>query len=124
MSIDALLFAPDKFAASAEMARVLRPGGRLVLTTWDYHAQPVGRPPQVADHRPLLTAVGLDVDVYEETVDWDRRQRSIAERLLASVDELADESGEDPSTLRQGIEEMAATQATMLRRVLVVARRR
>jgi SAM-dependent methyltransferase len=124
MSIDALLFAPDKIAASAEMARVLRPGGRLVLTTWDYHAQPVGRPPQVADHRPLLTAVGLDVDVYEETVDWDRRQRSIAERLLASVDELADESGEDPSTLRQGIEEMAATQATMLRRVLVVARRR
>ena len=96
MSIDALLFAPDKPTAAAEMARVLRPGGRLVATTWDYHAQPVGRPPQVSDHRPLLADVGLEVEVYDETVDWDQRQRAIAERLLDSVDELANESGEDP----------------------------
>ena len=124
MSIDALLFAPDKPAAAAEMARVLRPRGRLVATTWDYHTQPVGRPPQVADHRPLLADVGLDVEVYDETVDWDQRQRAIAERLLDSVHELANESGEDPDELRQAIEEMAATQETMSRRVVIVARRR
>ena len=124
MSIDTLLFAPDKSTAAAEMARVLRPGGRLVATTWDYHTQPVGRPPQVSDHRPLLADAALDVEVYDETVDWDRRQRAIAERLLESVDELADESGEDPAVVRQGIEEMAATQAAMSRRVLIVARRR
>lgn len=124
MSIDALLFAPDKPAAAAEMARVLRPGGRLVVTTWDYHAQPVGRPPQVSDHRPLLADVGFDVEVYDETVDWEQRQRAIAERLLGSVDELATESGEDPAMLRQGIEEMAATNDTMSRRVLIVGRRR
>jgi SAM-dependent methyltransferase len=124
MSVDSLLFAPDKPAAAAEMARVLRPGGRLVATTWDYHAQPVGRPPQVSDHRPLLADVGLQVEVYDETVDWDQRQRAIAEQLLDSVDELANESGEDPAMLRQGIEEMAATQDTMSRRVLIVARRR
>ena len=123
MSIDALLFAPDKPAAAAEMARGLRPGGRLVATTWDYHAQPVGRPPQVPDHRPLLADVGLEVEVYDETVDWDRRQRAISARLLDSVDELAMESGEDPGMLRQGIEEMAATQETMYRRVLIVARK-
>ncbi len=123
MSIDSLLFAPDKPAAAAEMARVLRPGGRLVATTWDYHAQPVGRPPQVSDHRPLLADVGLRVEVYDETADWDQRQRAIAERLLDSVDELANESGEDSAVLRQGIEEMAATQETMSRRVLLVARR-
>ena len=121
VSIDALLFAPDKSAAAAEMARVLRPGGRLVATTWDYHTQPVGRPPQVSDHRPLLADVGLDVEVYDETVDWDQRQRAIAERLFQSIDELADESGEDPAILRQGIEEMAATQAAISRRVLMVA---
>ena len=124
MSIDSLLFAPDKSAAAAEMARVLRPGARLVATTWDYHTQPVGRPPQVADHRPLLADVGLQVEVYDETVDWDQRQRAIAERLLDSVDELANESGEDPAMLRHEIEEMAATQDTMSRRVLIVARRR
>jgi SAM-dependent methyltransferase len=124
MSIDALLFAPDKRAAAAEMARVLRPRGRLVATTWDYHSQPVGRPPQVSDHRPLLADVGLDVEVYEETADWAQRQRAIADRLLQSVDELALESGEDPGIVRQEIEEMAATQETMSRRVLIVARRR
>ena len=123
MTIDSLLFAPDKAAAAAEMARVLRPGGRLVATTWDYHAQPVGRPPQVPDHRPLLAAAGLPVEVYDETAEWDRRQRAIAERLLDSVDELAIESGEDPAILRQELEEMAATQETMSRRVLMVARR-
>ena len=124
MSIDALLFAPDKATAVAEMVRVLRPGGRLVATTWDYHAQPVGRPRQVADHRPLLADAGLEVEVYDETVDWDQRQRAIAARLLDSVDELANESGEDPGIVRQGLEEMAATQDTMSRRVLIVARRR
>ena len=123
MSIDSLLFAPDKPAAIAEMARVVRPGGCLVATTWDYHAQPVGRPPQVSDHRPLLADVGLHVEVYDETADWDQRQRAISERLLDSVDELADESGEDAAVLRKGIEEMAATQESMSRRVLIVARR-
>ena len=118
MSIDSLL--ADKPAAIAEMARVVRPGGRLVATTWDYHAQPVGRPPQVSDHRPLLADVGLHVEVYDETADWDQRQRAISERLLDSVDELADESGEDAAVLRKGIEEMAATQESMSRRVLIV----
>src|SRR6266581_1205083 len=47
-SIDALLFAPDKLAAIQELARILMPRGRLVVTTWDYWRQPVGRPPQVA----------------------------------------------------------------------------
>ena len=123
MSIDSLLFAPDKHAAAAEIARVLRPGGRLVATTWDYHTQPIGRPPQVPDHRPLLVDAGLDVEVYDETTDWEQRQRTIDGRLLESVDELATESGEDPDLIRQSIEEMAATLETMSRRVLIVARR-
>ena len=54
MSIDALLFAPDKGVAIREISRVLVRGGRLVATTWDYHTQPVNRPPQVDDHRPHL----------------------------------------------------------------------
>ena len=34
VSVFAVIFAPDATAAAAEMARVLRPGGRIVLTAW------------------------------------------------------------------------------------------
>ncbi len=58
MSVDAMLFTPDKAAALRELRRILRSGGRLALTSWDYHRQPLG-PPQVDDHRPLLAAAGF-----------------------------------------------------------------
>ena len=70
MSVDALLFTPSKQAAFVEFRRILRPGGRLVLTSWDYHSQPVGRPPQVPDHRPLAEAAGFDILAYDTTDRW------------------------------------------------------
>lgn len=124
MSVDALLFTPDKSAAMAEMARVLRQGGRLVFTTWDYRSQPVGRPPQVNDHRPLLEAAGFDVKAYDETEDWFGRQSRTAAGLLAAAEELSVESGTDVAAVRPGLNEMVATFATTLRRVFVVAQRK
>jgi SAM-dependent methyltransferase len=121
MSVDALLFTPDKAMATKEFARILRPGGRLVMTTWDYHSQPVGRPPQVPDHRPLLEDWGFDVLAYEETEDWKRRQDLAIEGLLAALDELAAESGEDRAEIEADILEMRATGEHMTRRVLMVA---
>jgi ubiquinone/menaquinone biosynthesis C-methylase UbiE len=124
MSVDALLFSPDKAAALAELARIVVPGGRLVLTTWDYHSQPVGRPPQVADHRPLLDKAGFDMVSYGETEAWRERQERIGQALLAAFEELAAESGEEPEDVKTDIAEMNATTAFMIGRVLMVAERR
>lgn len=121
MSIDALLFAPDKAVALGEIARVLAPGGRLVATTWDYHTQPVNRPPQVDDHRPLLAEAGFRVLGYDETPRWLENHHQIDSLMLDAADELAAESDEDPSEVRAGIQEMASTVEAMLRRVLITA---
>lgn len=123
MSVDALLFAPDKDAAFRELSRVVRPGGRLVFTTWDYCRQPVGRPSQVADHRPLLEAARFRVLAYDETPDWEVRQREIHRLLLASVEELAAEQGQTVAEVRRALADMNASIDATIRRVLVVAER-
>ncbi|RSN37501.1 class I SAM-dependent methyltransferase [Amycolatopsis sp. WAC 01416] len=123
MSVDALLFAPDKRRACEEFARILAPGGRLLVTTWDFDGQPENRPPQVPDHRPLLEAAGFDVHSYEETTDWRARQRRTGELSLERVAELAAESGADPAKLRASIELTLRNQDLMTRRVLIVASR-
>ncbi|EMD23577.1 class I SAM-dependent methyltransferase [Amycolatopsis azurea] len=121
MSIDALLFAPDKPRACAEFARILAPGGRLLVTTWDFEGQPVNRPPQVADHRPLLEEAGFDVLSYEVTPDWRERQRRTMELSLERVADLAAESGDDPDRLCTSFEQTLRNQDLMTRRVLIVA---
>lgn len=70
ISLDVLVFVPDKAAAVREVARILRPGGRFGFTTWEQsgYSTRLGAP-QLADHRPLLAAAGFDVEMYEEPPD-------------------------------------------------------
>lgn len=123
LTFDAFLFTPDKQAAFVELSRVMQPGAPLVMTSWDYHSQPVNRPPQVADHRPLAEAAGLEVVAYEETEDWHRRCVVFADFLLDRVDDLAREGDEPVADVRAGIAEMRATIDCMRRRFLLVAQR-
>ena len=51
---------------------------------------------------------------------WENH-RKLNSLMLEAVDELAEESGDSPEEVRVGIEEMAATVDTMLRRVLIIA---
>ena len=124
MSVDAFLFSVDKPAALAELRRIARPEARLVFTSWDYHRQPTGRPPQVDDHRPLLETAGFEVLAYEETADWQRRVNETTAGLLENASELAAESGEDEEITTRDLKEMQAAIACMSRRILMVAQAR
>ena len=123
MSFDAFLFTPDKQAAFVELARVLRRGGRLVMTSWDYHTQPPNRPPQVADHRPLVETAGLTVLGYDETVEWRHRCVAFADYLLGHAAEAAEEAGVTEAEMRSALDDLRASLDCMSRRFLLVAER-
>jgi len=124
MSFDAFLFTPDKQAAFVELARVLRKGGRVAMTSWDYHSQPRNRPPQIADHRPLAEDAGFTVLAYEETQDWRRRCVVFAEFLLERAEGLAAEDAVPVEEMRSALGDMRASIECMTRRFLMVAERR
>jgi ubiquinone/menaquinone biosynthesis C-methylase UbiE len=124
MSVDALHFVPDKAAAVREVWRILRPGARFALTTWDFNRQPTDRPPQVDDHRPMLEETGFTVEMYEETQDWERRMRSTSEAIIAARDDLVEERG--PDAAEEDIDWETRTLeaiADLRRRVMITARK-
>ena len=92
LSLDVLLFVPDKAAAVREFARILRAGGILGFTTWEqqgYSAR-IGAE-QLADHRPLFEKSGFTVEIHEEPADWRRQQAALAEGLIAAQAEMSKE---------------------------------
>jgi cyclopropane fatty-acyl-phospholipid synthase-like methyltransferase len=98
VSIDALQYAPDKLAALQEAARLLRPGARLALTTFELDPQraaslPVYGTDPVSDLRPLLEQAGFTVETYEEASGWLARVASTFAAVLDARAQLVDELG-------------------------------
>ncbi len=60
ISVDVLWVAPDKPAALREVARILRPGGTFVFTSWDFATSPPDEP-QPSHHEPLLREAGFAI---------------------------------------------------------------
>ena len=99
MSEDALQYAPDKRAAMAEAARILRPGGRFVFTAYELDPEraanlPVLGADPVADYRPPLVKAGFSVDVYEEAPGWPEPMTTTYSALLNAKESLTEEMGE------------------------------
>jgi len=72
-----LIFAPSHERAAAELARVMRPGGRLAMTAWP---------------RDAYSELGREYPEGDDSREWGRRER--AGELLGDAFELGFEDGE------------------------------
>jgi ubiquinone/menaquinone biosynthesis C-methylase UbiE len=99
MSEDALQYTPDKQAAVAEAARILRPGGRFVFTAYEFDPEraatlPVLGADPVGDYRTSLTDAGFSVDLYEEAPGWPEPMTATYSAILNARESLTREMGE------------------------------
>jgi ubiquinone/menaquinone biosynthesis C-methylase UbiE len=126
MSEDALQYVPDKKAAMAEVARIMRPGGRLVFTAYELDPERAGSLPilgvdPVEDYRPLLTDAGFKVEVYEEVPGWPEPMTSTYSAVLNAKEQLTQEMGEAAVGALFMEMSMTVEQKPYRRRVLAVA---
>jgi SAM-dependent methyltransferase len=137
MSLDVLLFVPDKAAAIREVARILRPGGRFAFTTWERLGRPDGDDPQRqgladtfqahplldsarAEYRQLIHNAGLDLETYQEPPGWRDQQQALAEGIVAAEAEVTADMGRHyPAMARVFLADLPG-----LRYIFAVARRR
>ncbi len=129
MSEDAIQYTPDKRAAAAEAARILRPGGRLVFTAFVLDPDRAGGLPvlgedPVDDYRPLLERAGFTVEVYQEVPGWPEPMRTAYQSLLDAGDVLTEEMGAVAATALFMELRLTLQQEIYKRRVLACATRR
>ena len=120
--IDSLQFVPDKNALLCEVARVLRPGGRAVITTWERRGSgPADLPASyaIADAGALAEAAGLQVFLREERDDWQEQERAFYQRVIA---EDGDDAEPALHLLAQEGRDLLP-HAASVRRLLLAARR-
>jgi len=128
MSEDALQYVPDKRAAVAEAARILRPGARLVFTAFELEpgraaGLPVFGVDPVENYRPLLADGGFTVEAYEEVPGWPEPMTTTYSALLNASGALTQEMGQPAAAALFTELSMTLQQQPYRRRVLAVARR-
>lgn len=92
---DAVFFAADRVAVFAEMARVLRPGGRFLFTA-DESDEP-DRAGAVPDWGPIIERGGLAVVAREEIPNWSSQLNGMYDAWVENIDVLRAELGDEPA---------------------------
>ncbi len=88
ISIDTLGFVPDVLRAVKEVARILRKGALFVVTCWEDEQTPIMR-----DLNLLFRNAGFKIKIFEEIIDWKRRQREVYQKVLESKKILIKDMG-------------------------------
>lgn len=93
MCVDAMQFADPYAAGLAECARILRPGGRLVLTGWEARAADDESVPARLRHDIAagIAAAGLADIERREMAAWQDAERSMWEAAVEA------DPGDDPA---------------------------
>jgi SAM-dependent methyltransferase len=124
MSVDALQLMPHRTAVIAEVARILKAGGRFAFTTWVSRQADAGPPfPFPADYQPLLETAGLLLERCHEPPDWDRRELAVFARIRESGEALCAELGESVAAMLAAEAAKAPEVYLLIRRVNVAARK-
>lgn len=113
---DAVFFASDRIAVFAELARVLRPGGRFLFTA-DESDDP-DRAGAVPDWAPIIERGGLTVVARAEIPRWADQLQAMYDNWLANIDELRAELGDQSAD--DLIEEATSVGPTLARRTGVL----
>jgi SAM-dependent methyltransferase len=88
-SMDVLLFVADKRPALHEIARILKPGGRFVGTSWELRAESAALyAPAFYDYPGAFKDAGFEVEIYEETRNWRRLLTEAISAVVASEDAI------------------------------------
>jgi ubiquinone/menaquinone biosynthesis C-methylase UbiE len=100
MSLDSLQYVPDKRATFDEIARVLRPGGRLVFTAFELDPSraaglPVLGEDPTADYSDVLREAGLRVETYQETPGWKQHLEGAYTAVVEADGVLRAEMGDE-----------------------------
>lgn len=120
--IDAFQFAADPVACGREVLRLLHPGRRFVLTTWEPLQRDDSELPDRFRHLDVaraLTAAGFTAVEVRERPAWDPARRAVYQAALAAGD-----PGEDDGlAMLQEEARVASARTGRLRRMLATARR-